>query len=225
MAGGGARRWVLLAVSATIVLSLAAVVALGGFRQAAHYLPPHQLGERVELGRFAITVHDVALVNHDERGNPMGQPNSFGGPGPKAVVLVRATVEMLDDKAGRFLLQSGLIVVRAGERSKDDLKVATGWGLANDLQPGLPVDATFAFNAPDPPPATVRVLLGEQAYEWSNLINPGPDWSSIAIPARELPDVRIKDETFPIVPTATPTVARTTPVVAKTTPVVAKTTP
>jgi len=209
---------VLLAGSATILLSLAAVVALGGFRQAAHYLPPHRLGERVELGRFAVTVHDLALVNHDERGSPLGQPKSFGEPGPNAIVLVRTTVEMLDDKAGLFQLQSGLIVVRAGDRSKDDLKVATGWGLANELQPGLPVDATFAFIAPDPPPATVRVLLGEQVYEWSNLINPGPAWSSIAIAVGELPDVRIKDETSPIVPTATPTGAKTTPTVAKATP-------
>jgi hypothetical protein len=185
---------VLIGVGAGVVLLVGLVLVLGGFRETAHSLPEAAVGQRVELGRFAVTVHQAYLTDKDEKGRPLNKDT------PRKHIVVEATVEMLDKDAGYF--PSGketgsALLIQGGRSPWDSLKPDVGGGPDDKLQPGIPTQAQFYFLPPATVPPSVRVVLGDQEYGWTNLINPGPDWSSVAVPAVVVPDVPLDDRTSP----------------------------
>lgn len=144
------------------------VVALaGGFGRSERPAPTHELGERVELGRFAYTVHDATVVDRDEDGEAFDDLPWR--------VLVDVTVENIGEET--ISLGSRLVGV---EPRRGDIAPNDSHG--EDLQPGLPrrllvevpVD-TDVFGGDVP--RRFDLWLGSQVYEWSNLLNSGPAWS------------------------------------------------
>jgi len=185
---------VLIAVAAGALLLVGLVFTLGGFRQTARSLPEAAVGERVDLGRFAVSVHRAYLTDKDEKGRPLSREK------PRKHIVVEATIEMLDKEAGYF--QSGketgsALLIQAGRSPWTSLKPDVGSGPDDRLQPGIPTKAQFYFLPPATLPPTVRIVLGDQEYGWTNLVNPGPDWSSVAVPAVVVPELPLEDRTSP----------------------------
>jgi len=184
----------LVGVGAAVVLVVGLVLAFGGFRETTHSLPEVAVGQRIDLGRFAVTVHQAYLTDKDEEGKPLSKDK------PRKHIVVEATIEMLDKEAGSFPAgrkTGSALLIQDGRSPWNSLEPDTGGGPHDPLQPGIPTEAQFYFLPPTPVPATVRVVLGDQEYGWTNLINPGPDWSSVAVPAVAVPDVPLDDRTTP----------------------------
>ena len=182
----------LISVGAAAILLVASVFALGGFRETAHSLPEAAADQRVDLGRFAVTVHRAYLTDKNKDGKPLSKDK------PRRHIVVEATVEMLDKEAGRFPgggKTGSVLLIQDGRSPWVGLQPDTGGGPDDEPRPGIPTQAEFYFLPPAPVPATVRIVLGDQAYGWTNLINPGPDWSSVAVPAVVVPDLPVVDRT------------------------------
>lgn len=193
---GGVRSWALGAVG-VLLLILGVVWVAGGFRETVHSLPEVGVGTRVELGRYAITVDDVYLTDRDGEGKPL----TGGDDRPKQRLVVDVTMEMLDVAAGSPPRPSRpdslgrTVLIQSGVDPWVGLTSDTGGGPSDDLQPGLPTRVAYWFTPAGVMPKTVRVTLGSQDYGWTNLINGGPDWSSIAVPAAVVADVPVTDRT------------------------------
>jgi len=184
----------LIGMGAALILVVGLVLAFGGLRETTHSLPEAAVDQRVDLGRFAVTVHRAYLTDKDEEGRPLSKDK------PRRHIVVEATVEMLDEEAGSFPAgrkTGSALLIQDGRSPWTSLEPDTGGGPDDPLQPGIPTQARFYFMPPAAVPATVRVVLGDQAYGWTNLINPGPEWSSVAVPAVAVPDVPLDDRTRP----------------------------
>lgn len=166
-----------------VVAVLALIAALGGFARSDHPIAEYLPGSRIELGRFAFTVHSARLIDHDEEGEPFDEE--------PLRVLVDSTVENISDESG--ILGEKLVGLDDG---------ADDWfGLDYEstvlLHPGLPrrlelvLPATEASLGADP--TKITVWLGEEKYGWTNLLNSGPEWS---VPnwAATVSDVPLADE-------------------------------
>lgn len=187
-------RWAIGVVGLLVLLGVV-VWAAGGFRETAHSLPEAAVGDRIDLGRYAITVNDVYFTDKDENDKPLKNDDET----PKTRLVVDVTMEMLDDKAGLPPQASSgggvgrTVLIQNAVSPWDGLPNDAGGGPRDDLQPGVPVKVAYYFVPPPTVPKTVRITLGSQSYEWSNMINPGPDWSSIAVPAVVVTDVPVTD--------------------------------
>lgn len=184
-------RWTTSVVGVLVAL-VVAVWAFGGFRETSDTLPRAAVGERVDLGRYAITVTGAHLTDTDEDGKPLKDFDQK----PLTVLVVSTRVEMLDVEAGRPPFGSEPAVrVQDGRSPWDSLPRADGDPLHDAVQPGVPKEQDIWFVAPARTPTAVRVVLGTQDYDWTNMINSGPDWSSVAVPAVTVADVAVEDRT------------------------------
>lgn len=180
-----------------IVLLLGVVWVAGGFRETVHSLPEAGVGASIDLGRYAITVDDVYLTDRDDAGKPLTDDADQ----PKRRLVVDVTMEMMDVDAGTVPRPSGpdalgrVVLIQSGVDPWVGLPSDSGDGPRDDLQPGVPTKVAYWFTPAEVVPRTVRVTLASQDYGWTNLINGGPDWSSVAVPAVVVTDVPVADRT------------------------------
>ena len=153
-------------LGALLVLVIGGVAVLGGFTRSDRPVRTIDVGQRVELGQFAWTVHGARVVDHDEDGEPFDEEPLH--------VLVDVTVENIADETSS--LTTDIIGVRTGPEEYLPFDLTT-----DALHPDLPLRLELVLLAEeDQLPAitgTTDVWLGAQQYAWTNLLNPGPSWS------------------------------------------------
>lgn len=179
------RRPRRLIAGACVVLLVAGIAVLGGFSQSDRPVRTVSVGERIELGRFAYTVHGARVVDRDAEGEP------FDGP-PLRLLVDVAVVNVSDESAA---LSSDLIGIRAsGDQwySIDSSSESLHPDLPRRLQVEVPADRASLGTLP----GLTDIWLGEQTYGWTNLVNSGPEWS---VPhwAGIVADVRVADDRGP----------------------------
>ena len=170
-----------------MVVALGLTAAFGGFARSDERPPAIGLEERVALNLAALTVHDVRVTNVDSDGRPF-----VGSNAPAAVVVVRARAELLDRRS-RTILADQFLLVRVAGRS-DPLEGHFTYGTTARLEPGLAAEVEWSFLAPDPVPTTVTLVLTRPTFEWSNLLNNGPDWTSAGPHTYVIRDTPVRDD-------------------------------
>ncbi len=170
-----------------VVLALGLIAAFGGFARSDERPPAIGLDERVALNLAALTVHDVRVTNVDSDGKPFPGSNA-----PAAVIVVRARVELLDRRS-RTVSADQLLLVKV-DGLDDPLKDSFTYGATATLQPGLPAEVEWSFVSPDPVPTTVNLVLTRPTFEWSNLLNEGPAWTSAGPYTYVIRDTPVRDD-------------------------------
>lgn len=163
-----ARRHPRRLLAAGVVLLLVALVAaLGGFGRSERPVQTVAVGERIELGQFAFTVHGATVVDRDEDGEPFDEA--------PLRLLIDVTVVNTSDESGH--ITSDLIGIK---KSGGDDYFTIDSSL-NEMHPDLPQRFEVALQADEASlgaiPGDIDVWLGEQVYGWTNLLNSGPEWS------------------------------------------------
>lgn len=151
-----------------MLLAVGAVAALGGFARSDRPLPAYDVGERVELGQFAWTVHGASVVDQDEDGDPFDDK--------PLRVLVDATVELIGEESDG--LSSGMLGVRPV-----DGETLPSEGISDEFHPGLPRRVQIEVPLDEEAlgsvlPERTDVWLAASEYGWTNLSQPGPAWSA-----------------------------------------------
>lgn len=170
-----------------LVVALLITAAFGGFARSDERPPNLGLGQRVELNLAAVTVHDVRVTNVGSDGKPF-----LGATAPKAVIVVRATVELLVRRSRAVSAGQVLLVFVDGR--EDSLEGSWTYSNSSTLQPELPAEVEWSFVAPEPVPTKVTLVLTRPSYEWSNLLNSGPDWSSAGPHTYAVRDTPVLDD-------------------------------
>ncbi|MGO1974955.1 MAG: hypothetical protein ACTH2Q_18530 [Propionibacteriaceae bacterium] len=155
-----------LVLAAVLVLLLGVVAALGGFGRSDRPVRTVAVGQRVELGQFAWTVHGARVVDRDEDGEPFEEEPLH--------VLVDVTVENISDESSG--LSKDLIGIRVGPDEFLPFDLDT-----SGLHPNLPLRLELILLAQEDSPLEIGghtdIWLGAQQFAWTNLINSGPEWS------------------------------------------------
>ena len=128
-------------------------------------------------------MHKARLVDRDEDGDPFDEH--------PWQLLVDVTVTNIADETSS--LSSGLVGIEVAE------DVVPNEHESAALQPGIPrrMEVVVPLEEGDVKvPGRVDIWLGEQTYDWTNLIQPGPAWS---IPnwAAIVTHVRVADDRGP----------------------------
>ncbi|MEU8345947.1 hypothetical protein AB0C74_29965 [Spirillospora sp. NPDC048832] len=156
-----ARRLLVPLAAVAAVAVLAGVVwALGGFAKAPEQ-PVRKAGERLDLGLFEVTVHDVRI----------GLASGTLGSGKKRFLIVRMRVLNKGKKTeslGIGGLADGVVALtKDGKWVKPERVEGVAGGAATGAaQPGLPVEASAMWEmGPADAPAKLTVGLREWKYE------------------------------------------------------------
>lgn len=160
------RRPRRLIVGACVALLVAGIAVLGGFAPSDRPVRTVSVGERIELGRFAYTVHGARVVDRDAEGE------SFDGRPLR--LLVDVTVVNVSDESAA--LSSDLIGIRTSGQRWSSADASTE-SLHPDLPRRLQIEVPADRQALGPIPGHTDIWLGEQTYGWTNLLNSGPQWS------------------------------------------------
>lgn len=176
------RDWhIVTAVTAAVLLVVAGVWLGGGLRVSPNAYPDLPLGAPVDLHRVSVVVHEVYRTNESRYGGPRKTE-------PTVVLRARLTVTMLDSKPGTFV--GSYFLMKAGG---EELTRERG-GDSVSLQPGLSGELLVDFL---PPPSgiegidAVDLYLSAPEYEWSNMINGGPEWTSIGTWVGKVPAIPV----------------------------------
>ncbi|NKZ02444.1 hypothetical protein [Actinomadura latina] len=156
-----ARRWVVpLAVLGVLVVLVPVVWVAGGFK-ATPEQPAKKAGERLDLGLFSVTVHDVRIGLADE---------AFGS-GKKRFLIMRMRVlnkgKETESLGGGGLTDGVVALTRAGKWVEPERVEGVAGGAKTDMaQPGLPVEASAMWEmGPADSPSTLTVGLRQWKYE------------------------------------------------------------
>lgn len=174
----GRSRWGLVV---GIGLLLVAVIAvLGGFKRSDQPAPTVDAGETIALGKYELTVHDARLVDRDEDGEAYDDHPYR--------LLVDLTITNTSEETTS--VSSDVIGVRESDGSFLGNESA-----ADALQPRLTRRIVVPVLADENPAKAGRadIWLGEQVYDWTNLLTSGPEWS-VPTWAAMVTDVPVKDD-------------------------------
>lgn len=128
----------------------------------------------------------MRVTNVDSDGRPF-----VGSNAPAAVVVVRARVELLDRRSRTEILADQFLLVRVAGRS-DPLE--GNFAYRTRTARAELVEVEWSFLAPDPVPTTVTLVLTRPTFEWSNLLNNGPDWTSAGPHTYVIRDTPVRDD-------------------------------
>lgn len=162
------RRHPRRVIAAGVALLLVALVAaLGGFGRSARPVQTIAVGDRIELGQFAYTVHGATVIDQDEKGDPFEEA-------PLRLVI-DVTVVNIADESGT--MASDLIgIKKAG--GDDHYTIDSSLERTHpDLPQRIEVEVQADEESLGAIPGHTDIWLGEQVYAWTNLLNSGPAWS------------------------------------------------
>ncbi|WP_346044948.1 hypothetical protein [Actinomadura chokoriensis] len=156
-----ARRWAVPAALLGVVAVLVPVVWVAGGFKATPKQPVKKAGERLDLGLFEVTVHDVRI----------GSARETFGTAQERYLIVRMRVlnkGKETESLGSGGLTDGVVALtKAGTWVKPERVDGVAGGAQTDTtQPGLPVEASAKWKmGPADSPAELTVGLRKWRYE------------------------------------------------------------
>ena len=120
-------------------------------------LPVRQAGDRLDTGRWTVTLHSARIATTPPTGVPPSKPTTY----------LMLELDALNMSATPSYLSTNLLSVGPDMPDRPDVYLARDEALGGPLNPGMEERLIVVWELPAdrPPPASLRVLVGSQIYK------------------------------------------------------------